>query len=246
MIMTFSKIFKECVKKTVRSAGFNITKYTPGSSETEKLNTALKYFGIELLIDVGANTGQYAESVRQAGYKKKIVSFEPLVDAYKQLLINSANDKMWFVHERTAIGNQNGEIEINVSGNSQSSSILPMLATHSDAAPNSKYFKTEKTKIIKLDSVFSDYRLNSEVTFLKIDTQGYEREVLEGAKETLEKVKAIQIELSLVPLYAGQPLWDAILLDLAKKGFQVWSILPGFSDPHIGRSLQIDAVLYKA
>ena len=139
---------KEFIQTAIRSTGFNVTPYVRGSLETEKLNATLEYFGIELIFDIGANVGKFSALVRRNGYKKKIVSFEPITEAHQQLLMNSAKDKNWFVHERCAIGNKNGEIEINVSGNSQSSSILPMLATHSNAAPDSKYFKTEKTKII--------------------------------------------------------------------------------------------------
>jgi FkbM family methyltransferase len=236
---------KEFIIKTVRSFGFNITKYPLRNLDNERLHCALEHWGIELIIDIGANIGQFSQEVRKVGYKKKIVSFEPLSDAYEHLLTNSHHDKNWQIHERCAVGNKNGVIEINVAGNSQSSSILPMLTAHSDATPGSEYFKKENTNIITLDSVFTTYHSNDEKTFLKIDTQGYEKEVLEGASETLKQVKAIQIELSLVPLYQGQPLWDDLIADLTKKGFFVWSILPVLHHPQTGQFLQIDVVLYR-
>ena len=241
-----TKLIQRFALQTFQRMGFDLTRYRPEDSARARLDRTLAHFGIELLLDVGANTGQYAQSVRRSGYRGRIVSFEPLRSAHSQLAINAASDPLWQVHERCAVGNAPGEIDINVSGNSVSSSIRPMLSLHKDAAPDSTYVGTERVKMISLDSVFPACRTRNEVTFLKIDTQGYEREVIEGAAASLAAVKAIQLELSLVPLYEGQALWEFFFADLARRGFKVWAFMPGLADPRTGQSLQVEAIFYRA
>ncbi|MFX8373787.1 FkbM family methyltransferase, partial [Acinetobacter baumannii] len=90
------------------------------------------------------------------------------------------------------------EVDINISGNSYSSSILPMLPAHLSAAPESLYIGKAKTKVITLDSVFDEYRVNKEKVFLKIDTQGFEAEVLSGLSRNLRNITAVQLEMSIV------------------------------------------------
>src|SRR5688572_23878121 len=82
---------------------------------------------------------------------------------------------------RAAVGAAPGQTEINIAGNSASSSLLPMLKSHSDAAPQSAIVGRTPTDVIPLDSVFDLYYREGRRVFLKIDTQGYERPVLEGA-----------------------------------------------------------------
>jgi hypothetical protein len=81
--------------------------------------------------------------------------------------------------------------------------------------------------------------------FLKVDTQGYEWEVLEGATATLPRIRGILCELSLVALYEGQHLWMDVVQRLGQQGFCVWAIQPGFTDPRDGRTLQADAVFIR-
>ena len=239
-------LIKRLVLQTFQRLGFDLTWYRPADSERARLDRTLGHFGIALLLDVGANTGQYAQSVRRSGYRGRIVSFEPLRSAHSQLVVNAAADPLWLVHERCAVGNAPGQVDINVSGNSVSSSIRPMLSLHKDAAPDSTYVASERVQMISLDSVFPTYRNRSQATFLKIDTQGYEREVIEGAAASLADIKAIQLELSLVPLYEGQALWEFFIADLARKGFKVWALMPGLVDPRTGQSLQAEAIFYRA
>jgi len=237
---------KQQIRRAFRSIGFDISRYRFERTDAGMLNSTLHSFGIDLIVDVGANTGQYAMGARSGGYKNRLVSFEPLTEAHALLTANSSKDALWDVYARCAVGNQDGEIEINISGNSVSSSILPMLAAHSDAAPESNYVSAERTKIIRLDSVFGSLLRGEQNIFLKIDTQGFEYEVLQGASDSLEKIKAIQLELSLVPLYKGQRLWNFLIEHLTRKGFSVWSFIPVFADTRTGRLLQMDAILYRA
>ena len=99
----------------------------------------IDFFKIDLLLDVGANIGQYASLARRSGYKGRIVSFEPLKDAHSFLIKVSKSDTLWSVHPRCAIGSKDSIIDINIAENSYSSSVLPILESHTSAAPKSQY-----------------------------------------------------------------------------------------------------------
>ncbi|SFH17890.1 methyltransferase, FkbM family [Nitrosospira sp. Nsp14] len=237
ILLILNVLAKRIVKESFGFFGFELSRY--------KGPSPLLHHKIDLLFDVGANIGQYALLSRGEGYAGKIISFEPLSMAYSVLAETAKSDRLWVVHERCAIGSTNGEIEINVAGNSYSSSILPMLRAHSDVAPQSAYTGKDSAKIVTLDSIFYDYRTTREKVFLKIDTQGFERAVLEGAKNCLRDIHAIQLELSLIALYEGQELYEYFFSYLKDAGFEIWSLVPGFSDSRTGQSLQFDAVFVR-
>jgi FkbM family methyltransferase len=202
----------------------------------------LRHFEIDVVLDVGANAGQYGLSLRKGGYTGRIVSFEPLEAAHARLSDRATRDSAWIVHPRSAVGSSSGQIEINVAGNSVSSSVRPMLAAHSEAAPESQFVATERVDLITLDSVYGQYCPPPSRALLKIDTQGFEKEVLDGAVQASRSLRAVQLELSLVPLYEGQHLWDYFMERLRQEGFGLWAFLPGFADPRTGQTLQVDAV----
>ena len=201
--------------------------------------------GVTLLFDIGANSGQFAKEIRGQGYKKRIVSFEPLSTAYKVLLKNSKSDSSWEIAPRSAIGSELKNAEINVSNNSYSSSILEMLPTHFESAPDSRYISKEEITIVTLDNEFIKYMRKNDLVGIKIDTQGYEKEVLAGAVKVLSQTKVIQLELSLVPLYSGSELYDYFFDFFSKSGFKLWSISPEFSNSKTGQLLQFNAVFVK-
>jgi len=227
------------IKSSLELVGLNVSRIQPQSP------SPLVYFQIDTVLDVGANVGQYALGAREAHFKKRIVSFEPLSEAYKTLIERSKNDGDWIVHERCAVGSEIGQTEINISKNSDSSSLLPMLAAHSDAVPESRYIGKELIQVIALDSIYNTYCRPNERVFLKIDAQGYEKQVLDGAKECLKYIKGIQVELSVVPLYASQNTYEYFFQLFKDNGFVLWSLMPVFTDPRTGRMLQFDAVFIR-
>ena len=205
----------------------------------------LVYHNIELLFDVGANIGQYAQRARQTGYEKQIVSLEPSSSAHAVLAKTAQSDPLWTVHERCAVGARAGEARLNIAGNSYSSSLLEMLPTHAEAAPSSTYVGQEVAPIVTLDSLVEKYRTRGERMFVKVDTQGFEREVLDGAAGSMSSIHGFQIELSLVPLYESQELYAYFLRRLESEGFELWSVIPGFMHPTSGQLLQMDAVFVR-
>jgi FkbM family methyltransferase len=239
--------FKQIFKMQLRKLGWDVHRYSPHDYRSFQVNQCLRHIGADLIFDIGANTGEFAEKTRDAGYKGEIVSFEPLSTVHEILVTSAQDDPKWIIHPRCAIGDVNGEIEINIAGNSVSSSVLSMLDSHSDAAEGSAYVGSEMVPIVKLDEVLPTYLSNRhEANYLiKIDTQGFEWQVLDGAPQALSNAKGVICELSLAPLYEGQRLWRDIVDRLESEGFTLWALLKGFTDQRNGRSLQVDAVFLR-
>ena len=236
---------KAIIKKIFRKLGLEVHRYTPGSSASAQIISSLKKFEVDLVIDVGANFGQFASEVRGGGYRGSIISFEPLSTAHAELQQSSKGDEKWDVYSRCALGDHIGEVEINIAGNSASSSLLPMLDSHLSAAPHTAYVGKELVPLLTLDSIASDCISNFKNPFLKIDTQGYEWAILDGALNTLPYIRGVLLELSLIPLYEGQYLWREILERLELAGFTLWAIQPEFIDPNDGRTLQMNGIFFR-
>lgn len=237
---------REIVRGILRNVfGLEVRRLKSISTPEAQMVASLRKFDIDLVFDVGANTGQFASDLRHCGYAGRIVSFEPLSSAHGVLMQASTGDSGWDAYPRCALGDHNGEVEINIAGNSESSSILPMLELHRSTAPEAIYQGKEIVPIKTLDAVADQYLKNARAPFLKIDTQGFEWQVLDGARDTLQHIKGISVELSLVPLYEGQHLWREVIDRLEAAGFTLWSFKPAFTDLSQGRILQVDGVFYR-
>jgi FkbM family methyltransferase len=179
------------------------------------------------------------------GYKGKVVSFEPLSDVHDILKKRSLNNPDWRVAGRCCLGERNGVVSINVSQNTVSSSLLPMLDTHLQFAPESKYVGTETAPMFTLDTILPEYSDDSDRLFLKLDTQGYEKNILLGAPESLKVLMGIQLECSLIPLYKGELEFIDTVKLIESFGFELQGIIPGFSDSKSGRLLQADCIFFR-
>lgn len=237
---------KQILKKIFNIFGLQLNKLNLISIPAYQTVQALKAHQVDLVFDVGANVGQYAQELRKYGYTGRIVSFEPLQNAYKVLSQKASKDESWVAHDRCAIGETDGIIEINVAANSESSSILPMLETHERSAPESKYTHSENVNVSRLDGIYEQYYEKGDKVFLKIDTQGYEWSVLDGSEKLLSECTGVSLELSLIPLYKNQKLWDACEARLKASGFSLFTIQPCFTDTKTGQTLQVDGLFFKS
>jgi FkbM family methyltransferase len=246
-------MLRDVIRRMVRrfglqssSAVLRLRRFYPRPSDSAQLAKMLAHHRVNVVLDVGANAGQFGKELRLAGYTERIVSFEPLSAAHAQLLTTAKGDPNWTVVERMAIGNQEADVTINISADSVSSSVMDMLEAHISAAPDSVFVAKEQVRMHRLDNVTRSFLRDDDVVFLKIDVQGFESQVLEGAAQFLPHVAGMQLELSLVPCYEGQDLLPPMLDRLTAGGFDVWSMSPGTVDQHTGRMLQVDAVLFRA
>lgn len=224
----------------VNRAGYDVTR----DHFKHRFVYALQQAGIDCVLDIGANVGQFGEQLRRAGFTGGIHSVEPLHDAFAQLQARAARDGRWTV-QCAAVSAAPGTVRINVSGNSVSSSVLPMLDRHTEAAPQAQYVGAEDVVATTVDAIVAEHRLYPERTLLKIDVQGYEGEVLEGAAKTLDRFVGVRTEMSLVALYDGQVLMPEMIDLLAGHGLELWYLEPGFVDPQSRRLLQLDGLFLR-
>jgi FkbM family methyltransferase len=238
-------LIKRGIKIGLRRVGFEIRRWTVENSPDAQVARIVAHLGIDLVLDVGANEGQYAEMLRANGYQGRIVSFEPLSMPHAKLLERTRHDAGWVVAPCAALGDTAGEVVIHVAGNSLSSSLLEMLPTHEQAAPGSAFVANETVPLVRLDGVAAAYLDGARSVLLKMDTQGYEDRVLAGASEILAGIRAIQVELSMVPLYAGQLLFDDMRARLGVLGYELFAIFPIFVHEVTGQTLQVDGIFVR-
>ena len=201
--------------------------------------------GVDLVFDVGANSGQYGAELRRFGYRGRIVSFEPLAVPYAALHKRAARDENWEAVNR-ALGREPGRQTINVAANSVSSSLLDMLPLHESVAPYARYVGSEVVEVARLDDMSDSYLPGERGPFLKIDAQGYESEILAGARQLLPSLIGLEIELSLAHLYANDTLVDEMMAQLKAFGFGLADLRPGLADGRTGRLLQADGIFVRA
>jgi len=221
--------------------GWDIVQYRPATHPLARRARLLKDYRIDLVLDVGANTGQYARQLRELGYKGRIVSFEPLSSAVAELRRAAAYDANWQVRNH-ACGAENGKREIRVAANNQSSSFLPMKAEHLDAFPDSCYIGTEVVEIKRLDTIFEEVAGPEAKIWLKLDVQGFEAAVVEGSSGCLERIRAIQAEVSLQAMYEGETTLIDFLPLMTQKGFLLVGLETYLSDPSTSHLLQVECI----
>lgn len=237
--------FRSFAQNLFQRLGWDVRRTAYPSSEEVLLTRFLSVARPSTVFDVGANIGQYGLSLRKCGFSGRIVSFEAVPSVHARLSALAAQDRDWTVAPCCALGRSKGEARINLAGNSVSSSLLPMNAAHLKAAPDSQYIASEMVRLERLDDVAGPFVPKDGRLFLKVDTQGYEEEVLLGADRVLESTTAMQLEMSVVPLYQGAPSVRRVLELCEDLRFQLHGLIPGIYDERSGALLQIDGLFLK-
>jgi FkbM family methyltransferase len=238
-------MFKAYIKQQLRELGYTVGRYDAVRDPVVVRKRLFDEIGFNIVFDVGANAGQYAGVLRSDGYYGRIVSFEPLSAAFCALQARAQGDTGWTVL-RHGLGDKAGEATINISGNSYSSSLLAMTARLTEAVPAAAFVQREKIEMMRLDDMFDRYCSAGDRAYLKIDTQGYTAKVLDGAHKSLERIAGLEVEMSLVPLYEGEPLIGEIITGLYQKGFKLVLLKPEFTDEASGQQLQVDGIFIRS
>jgi FkbM family methyltransferase len=199
--------------------------------------------GIKTIVDVGSYIGSFAFAMRQILPQAQIYSFEPLLENYNQLVRNLSP---WghFQAFNTAIGSSSGEMQFHRSDFSPSSSALEMAELHRQAFPKTAHSTCITVPVARLDDFLDRMSLLPPV-FLKIDVQGFEDAVLQGAGRILEQVDLIEIEVSYQPLYTGQVLFEGVHQMLTEAHFHFAGNLDSMASPLDGSILQSDALFIR-
>ena len=204
----------------VQEAGFHV------ASGPEPRVALLRSFGISCVLDVGANRGQFGRSLRLAGYHGKIVSFEPVNKPYQQLTEIAKHDDQWSAVQ-LALGDRDEKGTIHVSSSSVFSSLLTQTKYCIDNYPTEAKVTADQVVTVKrLDDVFRDYVGVGDEVLLKIDTQGFERAVLDGARAVLSEIRGVQLEISFKALYEGESTAVDMIERLSADGFTLILLEP--------------------
>jgi FkbM family methyltransferase len=223
---------RRIARQIAGAMGYDLVKWQKNRSALEPhLKAVLTQLDVNCVIDVGANVGQYAASLRQHGYQGRIVSFEPLDDCFSELAARFADDPQWLGFP-FALGGQPGKQEIHQLDGSDLSSFLPPSKHARVQFPEKMKVRRMQTVELKtLDELFPQVVAGIEEprVFLKLDTQGFDLEVFRGAQGWISQILGLQSELSAIPLYEGMPDYLEALAVYRAAGFEVTGFFPIFS-----------------
>ncbi len=215
-----------------------------GTEFSRTRDELMRKHNVRAAIDVGASDGAYAKELRAHGFGGRIVSFEPLPELFALLQANAELDPGWRA-VAAALGAEQGTRTLHISGRATSSSLLEMKPLHLHVAPESGTVAKTPVQVARLDDLRVELDLGGAALLLKIDVQGYEAEVLAGARETLGEVAVLELELSFVALYVGHPLFTELIAQLGALGFVLVLLEPVLSDPDTAELLQVNALLHR-
>lgn len=194
---------------------------------------------VDLYLDVGANTGQTGARLRQAGYGGRIVSFEPIAACFAQLAEKAAQDPQWEAH-RTALGAEEGQARIGVSRNLVSSSLLEATEELIGIHEPIRYERHEEVPRARLDRILPRIAGPGETVHLKIDTQGYERFVIEGAAGVLDRIASVRMEVAVRQIYRGEMTFAEAIGMMRDRDYVLVGLWPAWAHPGTGEILQFD------
>lgn len=233
------------MKKILRNFVRQFSKYSLIYENAFDLIKTINSHKIDLIIDIGASTGKYAEMLRRFGYSNYIFSIEPVTESFKRLNINSSSDKKWIAKQFIISNEKKNKIKINVSKDFDNSSIYNVTDLHVKNYNGAKFLYTEEIESKTLENLIKYDIEKKNNMMLKIDTQGSEGDILKSGSELLDQFKLIQVELSIQKLYTNQNMWIDIIEYLREKNFDVWNIIPGYKQRDKGQLYQFDAIFYK-
>jgi FkbM family methyltransferase len=232
-------------KKIAAYFGYEFTRINSSIYEDQTLHTIelIERHDIDLVLDVGANMGQFSIELRDAGYTGQIISFEPIIECYKHL--TAIADDKWRV-ENYALGDVNTTETINISNKTVFSSILNTNEFgKSNFSDSIKVVNKQTIQIKRLDDAIKKLvnNLNKKSIFLKLDTQGYDERVIQGATDTLPHVHLLQTEVSCKAIYDDTPAYHETLKKLSIAGFNITGMFPIAHDPNTMELLEFDCIL---
>lgn len=206
------------------------------------LRRLFRWQEVDLVIDVGGNSGQFADFIRKrVGYKGLMVTFEPIPWLAEELQRRTESDSNWIVINK-ALGARPGHAQFNVMNTSPMSSLLqPKVDSQSSMKQFNEVEKRVEVEIATLDTCLAETlrTRNCRNIYLKLDVQGYELEVLKGAEATMTTICALQSELNVIPLYENQPGYMEVLRFLDEAGY-VLSSIPAHDYEHFPEMVDFD------
>jgi FkbM family methyltransferase len=214
----------------------------------EQLKRHMEQAAISLVLDVGANEGQFASGLRKLGYRGPIVSFEPNPDVAARLQKRADADAMWQVLA-VAAGDEAGEATLHVGGDSAFASFRQASSYGKERFQAAIAGQREvHAPIRRLDDVLeSDVRVGSDANvFLKLDTQGWDLPAFRGLGHEARKVRLLQVEMSFEPLYEQAPEFVEAISFFRRQGFRPTGFFPVCEDPVGHYLVEVDCLMVRA
>lgn len=229
--------------------GLELHRYPAPATLDWHLQTLLDYENINCVLDVGANRGQFAENLRRLGYRGWLVSFEPVPEAYESLQSRFRHDDHWRGFQ-IALGDRDAVRPFHVAaGDAQASSFLEL----NEAGPrrwgrDHTVAETISVRMRRLDEIWDECiaPIDSPRVFLKMDCQGFDLNVVEGASRKLRHVVAIQSELALQHFYDGMTSFSDAVNTYEELGFSAVGFFPlARREPDYLRLVEVDALFLR-
>ena len=242
------RAIKRVIQKAARVVGLHVGRYPPVDSLAYHLQTLLRELEIDCVLDVGAHEGEFAGFLRDLDYAGDIVSFEPVHTSFDALTRARAGDRHWRGHN-VALGAADGELALNIYRGSVFNSFLQPTETGSTRfRDNTTLLRVDKVPVRRLETVLDELlaaRPEARI-FLKMDTQGYDLQVVRGAGRRLPAIRALQTELAARPTYAGMPTLPEALAELTQLGFELTGMFPVARELDHLRVIELDCVMCRA
>jgi FkbM family methyltransferase len=236
---------KRVIQKAARVVGLHVGRYPPVDSLAYHLRTVLRELEIDCVLDVGAHEGEFAGFLRDLEYTGEILSFEPVASSFATLTRVRGPDKQWRGYN-IALGAEDGELEMNIySGSVFNSFLKPAEHGTTRFRDNTQLVRIDKVQIRRLEAVIDEVlaaRPGARI-FLKMDTQGYDLQVVRGAGRRLDAISALQTELAARATYEGMPTLPQALSELDQLGFEVTGIFPVARELDHLRVIEFDCVM---
>lgn len=237
---------KNLVKRSLSRFGIVVQRANLYSRPDRRLVHFLSIHGIDTVLDVGANRGQFALELIDAGYEGLIVSFEALPNAYEELKKRAHfHGDSWLVAPRFAIGETAGKVRFYVTRGDASSSILKPNDEANSAPEHFSVMEEMEVECERLDTLVESLGISSDRIFLKVDVQGFEPQVLAGAERLYQRIQGMGLEMVLSQYYDGQMLARELDNRVTSMGFELWDIVPVWRQKSTGRLDHFDGVYFR-
>lgn len=236
---------KRGIQRVLNRFGYQIQRFPGQHSHERHLRALFSTLAVNCVIDVGAHEGEFYRFLRQSGYAGRVVSFEPLPESFALLQRVAANDPHWRAIN-VALGREAGTLPINVPDSSGFASFLQPNTYSQERFPKAHWEgRTVTVRVERLESLYAEVVAGIERprVFLKMDTQGWDGHVLEGAGGALADVVALQSEVSVIPIYHGMRSIAESIAHYNTLGFELTSLFPVTFDADDVRVIEYDCVM---
>jgi FkbM family methyltransferase len=218
------------LRSFVRKKGYDVVKH-------KELPVWLAHHKIDVVLDIGANDGRYATEIREAGWDGRIISFEPQPAVFERLKNHMGSDSEWRGYQM-GLGSADTTLTMNAYG-------LDVLSSFLDMKENDQTLERIEVPVKRPDSILDEVLSGYSRPFVKIDTQGFEMEIMRGFGSRLKEVIGWQVELSVKSCYENQPTIEEVISLMRANGFLLWRILPGLRDPATFQAYELDGIFFR-